>query len=481
MLPFSHVTTHKTRCLQLQGEDHPAVEDPAAEAGAVAASDLQAVVGPWAAAVVWTVRMVRPVLREEEVAAAVAVDFGITWIVVATFVTAAVAVVGVHRLRLAVPEAEWDLGDRARARSEEGGVAVVALAPHPEAPAEGVAAAVDLVQDLDRALVALVPTAAATITACTAATVVTAVAPAVRLRRITSETATAIREITSDTTEISAAAGEAEEDNRWVETHRSTIHFPHTAAAEGEGEALDPLGPAHHPDRIIHSHSNRNISNRIDMGMAATAASGTIPTEIILTEVEVVVAAAAAVVLALRHNSPTRIRALRHHSVKTKARIRVSMVDLLDPVGDREAHCPRPREEPLIMRQGWVVEEEGAAAVSGPLGPITMPPSGLELHRHRYPLDRCISKSKARPWHPRGHVQKTLFPKLPHRLLQLAKSRALKNPSRRQNRQRRRNRRSPRYRPGHPPRLRRSHRPNLWHKCACLIYERKWSSGMRRC
>jgi len=423
--------------------------------------------------------MVRPVLREEEVAAAVVVDFGITWIVVATFVTAAVAVVGVHRLRLAVPEAEWDLGDRARARSEEGGVVVVALAPHLEAPAEGVAAAVDLVQDLDRALV---PTAAATITACTAATVVTAVAPAVRLRRITSETATATREITSDTTEISAAAGEAEEDNR-VETHRSTIHFPHTAAAEGEGEALDPLGPALHPDRIIHSHSNRNISNRIDMGMAATAASGTIPTEIILTEVEVVVAAAAAVVLALRHNSPTRIRALRHHSVKTKARIRVSMVDLLDPVGDREAHCHRPREEPLITRQGWVVEEEGAAAaaVSGPLGPITMPPSGLELHRHRYPLGRCISKSKAHPWHPRGHVQKTLFPKLPHRLLQLAKSRALKNPSRRQNRQRRRNRRSPRYRPGHPPRLRRSHRPNLWHKCAYLIYERKWSSGMRRC
>ena len=45
----------ETRCLQLQGEDHPAVEDPAAEAGAVAASDLQAVVGPWAAAVVWAV------------------------------------------------------------------------------------------------------------------------------------------------------------------------------------------------------------------------------------------------------------------------------------------------------------------------------------------------------------------------------------------------------------------------------------------
>ena len=257
----------------MQGEDHPAVEDPAAEAGAVAASDLQAVVGPWAAAVVWTVRMVRPVLREEEVAAAAAVvvDFGITWIVVATFVTAAVAVVGVHRLRLAVPEAEWDLGDRARARSEEGGVVVVALAPHLEAPAEGVAAAVDLVQDLDRALV---PTAAATITACTAATVVTAVAPAVRLRRITSETATATREITSDTTEISAAAGEAEEDNR-VETHRSTIHFPHTAAAEGEGEALDPLGPALHPDRIIHTtkqntifssssdtHSRRNVRDK---------------------------------------------------------------------------------------------------------------------------------------------------------------------------------------------------------------------------
>ncbi len=451
-----HVVFHESALLQ--GEDHPAVEDPAEEAGAVAASDLQAVAGPWAAAAVWTVRMVRPVLREEEAVAAAVVDFGIIWIVVATFATAAVAVVGVHRLRLAVPEAGWDPGDRDR--SEEGGV-VAASAPHLEAPAEGVVVvAVDLVQDR-----ALVPTAAATITACTAATVVTAVAPAVRLRRITSETATATREITSGTTEISAAAGEAEADHRWVETHRSTIHFPHTAVAAaaagvGEGEALDPLGPALHPDHIILSHSNRNISNRIDMGMAATAAA----------------------VLALRHNSPTRIRALRHHSVKTKARIRVSMADLLDPVGDREAHCPRPREEPLIMRQGWVVvvEEEGAAAVLGPLGPITIPPSGLELRRHRYPLERCISKSKAHPWHPRGHVQKTLFPK-PHRLLHLAKSRALKNPSRRQNRQRRRNQRSPRYRPGHPPRLRRSHRPNLWHKCACLIYERKWSSGMRRC
>lgn len=255
--------------------------------------------------------------------------------------------------------------------------------------AEGeVAAALDLV------VLVLVPSAAEMITACTADTADTAdlEATAVHLRLITFGTVVvmATQEIMSGT----------------------------TVAEEGQAEALGLLGLVLPPDRITHSRTNHNTSNRIDMAMVGM-------------DLETIVASDL-----LPPNNPTRTRALRRHSGKLiRARIRHNTTDRQDPevvaeqvsvsvavVWAQAALCLlRQRGELLNMSKEW---EE--AAVSEPLARIitTPPTSGREQDHHRHHrLDRCNTSSttstsntsKAHPWHLRGQGKTNLSRSLPHR------------------------------------------------------------------
>ena len=436
-----------------------AEEDPvAAEAEAAVASARLLAADPvqWAAG--WTARTVRPVLR----------------------------VVG------AVVAAGWEGQDQDQDR-EDG--AVVAAAEEVEdldhRREEGEDPAAVLVQGLVDPAPA--PTAAETITACTAATVDTAalVGTAVRLRLITFGTVAVVmatQEIMLGIMAISAGVEEVE-GLKWAEILPLINRSPLIAVAveeEDQAEALGRPGLALHPDRITHSRSSRNTSNRIDMGMVGMDLE---------TTAEVVAVASDL----LPPNIPTRIRALHRHSGKIiRARIRHNTIDRQDLVVvvaeqvavsaaavvwvQVELYILRQREEPLIMNQEW---EEEAGAVLEPLGRITMTPSisdrDQDLHRH-HRLDRCNTSNtnKVHRWHLRGQGQTNLLGSLQHRHRHrlLAKRRARLRPSKRQSHRRRNNRRNPRYQRGHPLRHQLIRRPNLWHRPGWSHCERRWSFAM---
>ena len=252
-----------------------AEEDPvAAEAEEAVASARLLAADPvqWAAG--WTARTVRPVLR-----------------VVGAVVAAGWEGQGQDRDREdgAVGAAAEVGEDLDRRREEE------------EAPA---AVLVQGLVDPDPA-----PTAAETITACTAATVDTAalVGTAVRLRLITFGTVAVVmatQEIMLGIMAISAVVEEVE-GLKWEEIlpliNRSPLIAVALVEEEDQAEALGRPGLALHPDRITHSRTNHNTSNRLDMAMVGMDLE---------TTAEVVAVASDL----LPPNIPTRIRALHRHS-----------------------------------------------------------------------------------------------------------------------------------------------------------------------
>ena len=415
-------------------------EDPAAEAAAEVASVRLLAVGPVQWAEGWTARTVQPVLRAVE----------------------------------AVVAAGWEDQDQDR---EDGAAEVEEDLDRRREEAEGAALVQDLVAQ------APVPTAAATITACTAVTVDTAalVGTAVRLRLITFGTVVAvvvmaIQEIMLGIMAISAVV-EEEEVHKWEEIRRLINRSRLIVAAAEVAEALAHPGPALHPDRIIHSRNNHSTSNRIDMAMA-----------MVMVGMGLEMSAEAVALDLPRLNNPTRIiRALRHHSGKIRARIRHNSIEPQDQDHAAEQGAAAAavvvwvRVVLYLLRQRGehpTTSQEWAAAVLEPLDQVIMTPpttSDREQDHHRHCLDRCNSTSstnKAHPWHPRGQGPRKLS-RSRHHLP--AKRRVHQSRSIRQSHQRRRNRRNPRYRLGRPPRHPRSHRPSLWRRPALLLCERKWN------